>query len=208
MSTPFPDIKGRVRILIEHVSSENRRYKVLEDLTHISASTWRTFWNRDTYPSAQMIEALSRQWPTYAFWLSTGITDVDAGHTAPSSAGEFVQEALEDVNSNAHEYFRFLLDHIPRRYKTTRIDFLGLDEEMLREEAEKFVGGIPNPRVKQRASTTARIDLSVLDEPEDPGYTEKLVSAKALLNEHKERLYREQMADLREKKRKHTQMKP
>ncbi|WP_211708614.1 hypothetical protein [Paraburkholderia aspalathi] len=208
MSTNFPDIKARTRMLIESMVRADRRYKELEEITRIPAATWRGFWNRETYPSGPMIEALSRQWPTYAFWLSTGITDVDAGHTAPRSAEEFVQETLADVNSNANDYFRFQLDQIPRRYKTTRLALTGLDEAMLREEAEEFVGGIPNPQTKERGSTTAPIDLSVLDGPEDPEYTEKLVSAKALLNEHKERLYREQMADLREKKLKHTQSKP
>lgn len=79
------NINDRFRNLVMQVTSDSRRYKELEELTEISGSTWKTFWTRGGFPSAQMLEAINMKFPQYAFWLATGITDVEYGHLSPNS---------------------------------------------------------------------------------------------------------------------------
>lgn len=47
-----------------------------------------------------MIEAAGKEWPEYAFWLTTGISDPDYGHVAPGSAG-FPVSSTRKENSAA-----------------------------------------------------------------------------------------------------------
>ncbi|KVF92950.1 hypothetical protein WJ21_00735 [Burkholderia vietnamiensis] len=73
-------IYNRARTLIEQSTDPRQRFKELSERTGISAESWKTFWNRGTKVSGEMIEALGRAWPQYAFWLTTGITDEKHGH--------------------------------------------------------------------------------------------------------------------------------
>jgi hypothetical protein len=77
-------IKGRLRLLVTAKTTEKKRFEQLESATNISWETWRTWWRRDHSPSSQVIEAVGKAWPEHAFWLVTGITDVEAGHTMPT----------------------------------------------------------------------------------------------------------------------------
>lgn len=77
------NINERFRKLVMLITSDNRRYRELEELTGISGSTWKTFWTRGGFPSAQMLEAINVQFPQYAFWLATGIKDSEYGHLSP-----------------------------------------------------------------------------------------------------------------------------
>lgn len=78
------NINDRFRNLVMQVTSDSRRYKELEELTGISGSTWKTFWTRGGFPSAQMLEAINVKFPQYAFWLATGIKDSEYGHLSPN----------------------------------------------------------------------------------------------------------------------------
>lgn len=73
-------IYNRSRALIERSTDPRQRFKELSDRTGISAESWKTFWNRGTKISGEMVEALGKAWPQYAFWLTTGITDEKHGH--------------------------------------------------------------------------------------------------------------------------------
>lgn len=73
-------IYNRARTLIEQSTDPRQRFKELSERTGISAESWKTFWNRGTKISGEMVEALGRAWPQYAFWLATGITDAPHGH--------------------------------------------------------------------------------------------------------------------------------
>jgi hypothetical protein len=77
------DIGSRLRLLLVAKTPEKKRYEELEKLTTISSATWRTWWRRSTYPSGAMIEAAAKVWPEHAFWLASGLTDVEAGHNLP-----------------------------------------------------------------------------------------------------------------------------
>ncbi|MEM5426120.1 hypothetical protein [Paraburkholderia ferrariae] len=80
---PRPDIIYRILLLIRAVTDDRRRSKELEEQTGIADRHWKNVWALKQRPTAQMIEALARRWPEYAFWLATGITDIPNGHLKP-----------------------------------------------------------------------------------------------------------------------------
>ena len=80
------DIFGRATQVLRAVTSERRRYKELEEETGIPASNWQSAVKGEQKLTAVMIEAVCRRWPKYAFWIATGLTDPENGHTAPAEA--------------------------------------------------------------------------------------------------------------------------
>lgn len=102
------EIARRMRRLIETKITEHRRFKALEDLSGISAEAWRAFWNDRQKPSSEMVAALAREWPQYAFWLATGVTDPDYGHVAPTAVdGYTVLKGKEQPATTAE--FKYLI---------------------------------------------------------------------------------------------------
>lgn len=55
----------------------------MEQLTGIRALTWQNFDRGRQRANDEMLEALGRVWPQYAFWLMTGKTDPEHGHLSP-----------------------------------------------------------------------------------------------------------------------------
>jgi hypothetical protein len=78
-------IAKRLRAVIESETNNRIRYVELEQMTGISGSVWKNFWFGRRTPDAEMLESIARQWPQYAFWLSTGATDFAFGHICPKS---------------------------------------------------------------------------------------------------------------------------
>lgn len=77
-------IHERLKTIINAETEEAGRFGWLQRKTGISRNTWQTWWDKeDAPPGGKMIEAAARMWPQYAFWLATGITDSEYGHTAP-----------------------------------------------------------------------------------------------------------------------------
>ncbi|MFM0671533.1 hypothetical protein [Paraburkholderia sediminicola] len=77
----------------------------LTEYTRISIQRWRKVFHRRQRPTPDMIEALARLFPHYAFWLVTGITDAANGHVAPDNAQTF-PERLYAQSDGASQYFR------------------------------------------------------------------------------------------------------
>ncbi|MCX4159301.1 MULTISPECIES: hypothetical protein [Paraburkholderia] len=73
--------------------------------TRISVQRWRKVFHRRQRATPDMIEALARLFPHYAFWLVTGITDAANGHVAPDNAQTF-PERLYAQSDGASQYFR------------------------------------------------------------------------------------------------------
>ena len=73
-------ITERTKNLIAYKTTPAKRFKELEEITRIPSGTWRTWWNKNSKPSGEMIEAIASIWPEHAFWLSTGLTDQVSGH--------------------------------------------------------------------------------------------------------------------------------
>jgi 8-oxo-dGTP pyrophosphatase MutT (NUDIX family) len=100
------DIFERTLDVVRAVTTERRRYKELEEETGIPATNWQSAFKRKQRPTAHMIEALCRRWPQYAFWLATGLTDPENGHTAPDAAWTSSQDkASEELEQTAVQYF-------------------------------------------------------------------------------------------------------
>lgn len=67
------NINERLNHLIKIKVVSHRRFKELEDLTGISAESWRAFENGKQKPSVGMLVAVSNLWPDYLSWLMTGV---------------------------------------------------------------------------------------------------------------------------------------
>ena len=79
-------IDGRLKILIDHITEgTNRSWKALEDETNVKAEKWRQFHRGTTKASGEMVEAVAKRWPDYAYWLACGDTEPERGHIAPAN---------------------------------------------------------------------------------------------------------------------------
>ncbi|MFK0377863.1 hypothetical protein [Pandoraea sp. NPDC090278] len=77
------DIRDRIKEIIDTVVPRHRRFKALEELSGLQAQTWRSIYEGRQRATEQAILALCNNWPKYAFWLGTGMTDEDHGHSSP-----------------------------------------------------------------------------------------------------------------------------
>lgn len=99
-------IGDRLRQLIAAKTDSRLRYVQLESTTEISADLWKNFWFGRKKADAEMIEAASKAWPEHAFWLATGITDVQFGHVAAVSENTFPEAHPRQTYPASSEYFR------------------------------------------------------------------------------------------------------
>jgi hypothetical protein len=74
------DLIDRMRDVIDAQTDAHRRFKELEEKTGLKATAWQNFWNGRQRPTWEMIELVSKTWPQFAFWISTGIDDHEHGH--------------------------------------------------------------------------------------------------------------------------------
>jgi hypothetical protein len=101
---------SRLRALINTVLGGRPDWKRLEELTGVPAVRWRHHSANLKKPSVEMVAAICETWPQYALWLTTGVSDEDAGHRAPREAffpGKLRQEPplTEETNAST-EYLR------------------------------------------------------------------------------------------------------
>lgn len=74
------NLNDRMKALIENKIEDHRKFKILEQRTSIPSDSWKN-WSHDRQrPTMEMIEAVAKLWPEYAFWLATGATDYRFGH--------------------------------------------------------------------------------------------------------------------------------
>lgn len=81
-------IETRLRMIVLACTDEKRRFSTLEAGSEVSAGTWRTWWTRGNTPSGALVEGAAKIWPEYAYWLTTGCTDIRCGHDMPDLAPE------------------------------------------------------------------------------------------------------------------------
>ncbi|MEX3954718.1 hypothetical protein [Trinickia sp. EG282A] len=103
------NVELRILLMAQWFNKGRNDWKALEEATGIKAVKWRHVQAGVTRPSLEMLEALCKLFPEHAFWLSTGLTDYEAGHTAPQpnlafpgSFGTF----LPNETPYSTEYFR------------------------------------------------------------------------------------------------------
>ena len=76
-------MRERIQELIDAVTEAHRKFKHFEELTGISAGKWQNLCMGRQRANEEMIEAIGKAWPSYAYWLVTGHTDEKHGHTSP-----------------------------------------------------------------------------------------------------------------------------
>ena len=76
-------MRERINEIIEHETDSHRKFKHFEELTGISARKWQNLGQGKQRANDEMIEAIGNRWPQYAYWLVTGKTDEEHGHTSP-----------------------------------------------------------------------------------------------------------------------------
>lgn len=122
-------IEDRLNLLLKEQlagdqSSLRKLWAWLETRTGVSAARWRNAHTGHQKVAADMIEALARLWPQYAFWLATGITDTANGHIAPLTALNFPEHSyVPDENST--RYFELSLalnSHLAERANVAALD--------------------------------------------------------------------------------------
>lgn len=94
-------VKQRMKQVIAAKTRDRSRYVQLKEATSISGDIWKNFWFDRREPDGAMLEALSRAWPEYAYWLATGATDVTSGHLCPETAFCFEPGATPLVTADA-----------------------------------------------------------------------------------------------------------
>lgn len=106
-------VAARLKLVVLAETPEKRRFPTLEDKTGVSENTWRTWWNRGGTPGGSLLEGAGRAWPEYAFWLVTGLTDVEYGHRMPKLhvsvvgyVSNYPEGTLKKDRLYASEYFR------------------------------------------------------------------------------------------------------
>ncbi|WP_150790750.1 hypothetical protein [Pandoraea iniqua] len=76
-------MRERIIEIIDTVVPTHRRFKALEELSGVRAQTWRSIYEGRQRATEEAFLALCKHWPQYAFWLGTGMTDEDHGHSSP-----------------------------------------------------------------------------------------------------------------------------
>jgi hypothetical protein len=76
-------MRERILEIIDHVTESHRKFKNFEEKTGISARRWQAVTQGVQRANDEMIEAIGVAFPQYAYWLVTGKTDEEHGHTSP-----------------------------------------------------------------------------------------------------------------------------
>lgn len=94
----------------ESLDSKHGFWTDLGKATGIETARWRKIFNRRQRITSDMLEALSLQYPKYAFWLVTGITDALNGHVAPMNAQTFPEPTFSWAANSSNQYFLASID--------------------------------------------------------------------------------------------------
>lgn len=101
----------------------------LAERTSVMSRRWRKVYAREQRVTSDMLQTLAQLFPSYAFWLATGITDATNGHVAPVTAQTF-PERLHAESPAAREYFRASLALMGRIFEEGGVNVLD-DRERL-----------------------------------------------------------------------------
>lgn len=95
----------------------------LADQTGVVAQRWCKAFTAQQRPTPDMLQALCRLKPEYAFWIATGITDAEHGHKAPESALPFPEWRGERASDEAAvDYFKASLEILDLLAIAARVD--------------------------------------------------------------------------------------
>ncbi len=99
-------LEDRVILVLREAGEVYGMWQRLEDLTGVTAARWRKVYTAQQRPTPDMVQAICRLRPQYAFWVATGITDAEHGHKAPASALPFPEwRGVRASDQPAVDYF-------------------------------------------------------------------------------------------------------
>lgn len=75
----------RLRALVSLHTTPTRRNSQMEEMTHVGASQWASWWAGRARPSAEILAATCAAFPEYSLWLMTGVEDSLGGQLSPDS---------------------------------------------------------------------------------------------------------------------------
>ena len=120
MSTTIED---RFVLVLRETREPYGIWQRLEELTGVAAARWRKAYTYQQRPTPDMIQALCRLKPEYAFWIATGITDAEYGHKAPASALPFPEWTGERASDEpARRYFHASLELLEQLSQAGRVN--------------------------------------------------------------------------------------
>lgn len=123
-----------------------------------------------------MIQAVSRLWPEYAFWLATGVTDAKHGHIScrTGTPRQFYPERPYAPRNAAKPYFAQLIESFVRTYGEGN----SYESEIEEKEAEVQL---------RRLEVAREAEEQALNDLDRTSALEALKSARAALDAASER---------------------
>lgn len=108
------DIRDRLNAIVAVTVPGRGRFRQLEERFQIGQESWKATWHNKQRPTADMIQAVARAWPEFAFWLVCGVTDQLHGHRAPDNVEPF-PETRYSPRTAAAKYFSHQIEMRRRR---------------------------------------------------------------------------------------------
>lgn len=145
-------------------------WKALAEGTDISADRWRKVFERKQRPTTDILGAIGKRWPQYAFWVISGITDAANGHIAPMTATTYPERAhLEDRHST--DYFRASIAVSEQLFQNENLEKVEFEDpidlvERTKPFASYWEGAIANQAYDQASKEPYQILIKLWHERE------------------------------------------
>lgn len=112
-------ISERAKLIIISETPEKGRFSWLDERTGVPRNTWQSFFkSAKAVPGGEMIQALARLFPRYAFWLASGLTDLEYGHAQSKHAMAkcFPEDNSREERKRFDDYFAHCMEMQMRVY--------------------------------------------------------------------------------------------
>ncbi|WP_156924041.1 hypothetical protein [Stutzerimonas chloritidismutans] len=152
------DFYERFQSILRAHTSDARRWSEMEALTGIPATSWNKAFHGKQRPTLEMLLAVARLWPDYAFWLMTGVTDAKHGHVScrKAAAKSFYPERSFRRRKAARGYFLHLIEMFNRTYGDG--DGFESDAEELEARAELALLELARDNEEQLLNNPTRLE--------------------------------------------------
>lgn len=166
-------IDGRLKLIIDNATrTTNNSWKALETETGIKAEKWRQFHRGSTKASGEMIEAVAKNWPDFAFWLACGDTEPERGHVAPpnvASSYPVVTGIAQSWATAERKYKQQLLQATPKSAgeRAARDESLRAEVFRVREEHIMPAVQLCFERIMRALNEPPKDDLFLLEYDEE-----------------------------------------
>ena len=129
-------VSDRLIAVLEESYPERGRFAALEGSTGIKAGTWKQIIAGRQKATQDAIQAIARLHPTFAFWMVTGISDTENGHTFPERVPTCVEFSLRGNLKGNESYFKAqIAAMLDSPHATTIKEII---DELERENTQRF----------------------------------------------------------------------